>query len=189
MYDFYNQHSERLLTFTDDNQKPLNRICVAGHFPFLPFHPRDHVFWGNREDLIDLFSLPPENPDLYDRIGDPSIAEVIMKKNAEWLFYEHPQFLGGPVPLMRFEARLGLHYISKFSEDAKHMLNNPLDYVHDGAPHWAEARDLSYELTHKVFKSFPRVGVDFTWPKLGWTNYPYHQQNSQYGEVWHEEGF
>ena len=46
--------------FYYDSKKPKNRICVSGNFSEFSFHPRDHLFWGNREDLIDLFSIPLE---------------------------------------------------------------------------------------------------------------------------------
>ena len=60
MFDFFHKNKERLTTFEGDETKPKNRILVGGVFEGFPFHPRDHVFWGNTEDLIDVFDMPLE---------------------------------------------------------------------------------------------------------------------------------
>jgi|TARA_R110000822_G_scaffold75045_2_gene180349 hypothetical protein len=208
MYDFYNQNSERTLSFTDNYSKPYNQICVAGNFVHLPFHPRDHIFWGNREDLIDLFSLPLDDYDIYQRLNnhdtdivdiinkkdvswvltdsDFSPSEMIIKNNLEWIFYEHPPEENYAMPLMRTEARIALNYMSKFNTDIKRFLDDPKKYVHDGASNYYEALQVSTDFTPMVFKSFPKTGVDLSCPKNDWTNYPYDQQYHQYGERWHE---
>jgi|14_taG_2_1085336.scaffolds.fasta_scaffold03811_3 phage terminase large subunit-like protein len=209
MYDFYNQNSERKLSFTNDTAKPHNRICVAGNFSHLPFHPRDHVFWGNKNDLIDLFSLPLDDYDIYQRLDnrdddivdvinkkgadwiltDPvlSPSQVVMKNNLSWIFYEQPPAENYSMPLIRTEARIGLNYIAKFSSKVNMFLSNPKEYVHDGAPNYYEALNISTELTPKIFKSFPRKGIDLSCPKNDWSNYPYDQQYEQYGERWDED--
>ena len=208
MYDFYNQNSERKLSFTGDTSKPYNRICVAGNFLHLPFHPRDHIFWGNKNDLIDLFSLPLDNYDIYQRLDnrdddivdvikkkganwiltDPNRlpSEVVMNNNLSWIFYEQPPEENYSMPLIRTEARIGLNYIAKFSPKVNMFLSNPKEYVHDGAPNHNEAVNISTDLTPKIFKSFPRTGIDLSCPKNNWSNYPYDQQYEQYGERWHE---
>ena len=208
MYDFYNQNSERKLSFTNDASKPYNRICVAGNFSHLPFHPRDHIFWGNKNDLIDLFSLPLDNYDIYQRLDnhdddivdvinrkdanwiltDPHHlpSEVVMKNNLSWIFYEQPPEENYSMPLIRTEARIGLNYIAKFNPKVNMFLSNPKEYVHDGAPNYHEAVNISTDLTPKIFKSFPRAGIDLSCPKNNRSNYPYDQQYEQYGERWHE---
>ena len=208
MYDFYNQNSERKLSFTGDTSKPYNRICVAGNFLHLPFHPRDHIFWGNKNDLIDLFSLPLDNYDIYQRLDnrdddivdvikkkganwiltDPNRlpSEVVMNNNLSWIFYEQPPEENYSMQLIRTEARIGLNYIAKFSPKVNMFLSNPKEYVHDGAPNYNEAVNISTDLTPKIFKSFPRTGIDLSCPKNNWSNYPYDQQYEQYGERWHE---
>lgn len=210
MYDFYNQNSERKLSFTNDTVKPYNRICVAGNFSHLPFHPRDHIFWGNKNDLIDLFSLPLDNYDIYQRLDNRdedivdvinkkgadwilndstlSPSQVVMKNNLSWIFYEQPPEENYSMPLIRTEARIALNYIAKFDERVKLFLSNPKEHVHDGAPNYYEALYISNDLTPKVFKSFPKTGIDLSCPKNNWTNYPYDQQYKQYGERWHEDG-
>ena len=189
--------------------KPHNRICVAGNFSHLPFHPRDHVFWGNKNDLIDLFSLPLDDYDIYQRLDnrdddivdvinkkgadwiltDPvlSPSQVVMKNNLSWIFYEQPPAENYSMPLIRTEARIGLNYIAKFSSKVNMFLSNPKEYVHDGAPNYYEALNISTELTPKIFKSFPRKGIDLSCPKNDWSNYPYDQQYEQYGERWDED--
>ncbi len=184
MHEFYNDHMA-----IDSNLGPRNTICVAGNFASLPFHPRDHIYWGNRKDLIDLFSLPLCEMDLYSRIGDKELADVIRKKNMEWIFYEHPPYSGFVMPLMRTEIRIALHYIARYDKSANKMLSNPKDFIHDGSPRFNEAINLSNAIVPKFFKSFPRNGIELSWPKLGWATYPYDQQYHQYGERWSEDGY
>lgn len=209
MYDFYNQNSNKEVSFLADSSKPYNRICVAGNFSHLPFHPRDHIFWGNKNDLIDLFSLPLDDYDIYQRLDnrDDDIVDIINKKgldwiltdaihspsemvkkhNISWIFYEHPPEENYSMPLIRTEARIALNYIAKFDSRVELFLSNPKEYVHDGAPNYYEALSVSTDLTPKVFKSFPKTGIDLSCPKNGWSNYPYDQQYDQYGERWHED--
>jgi len=40
-----------------------------------------------------------------------------------------------------------------------------------------------------LFKTFPRKGIDLSWPKYFWKQYPYDNQQKQFGEVWHEDEF
>ena len=69
MYEHFFRNKERVITFQDDETKPRNRIFVGGSFPEFPFHPKDHIMWGNTEDLIDVFSLPLEQHSIYTRAG------------------------------------------------------------------------------------------------------------------------
>ena len=49
-------------------------------------------------------------------------------------------------------------------------------------------RKISDELTPKVFKSFPKEGIDLEWYKYKWKTYPYQDQKEKFGERWHEDG-
>ena len=172
MYKFYEEYKERKLRFYYDKQKPRNRICVSGNFSEFSFHPRDHLFWGNREDLIDLFSLPLEKESITDKIK-------ILDPRDQHLYYEY---------FVRSETYIGAHYLSNFDRNINYYLLDPKKYLFDNSDKYNETRDLSDKLTSQVFKSFPRKGIDLEWYKHKWDTYPYENQRAYYGERWHEDG-
>jgi hypothetical protein len=172
MFDFFQKNKERLVTFEGDDTKPKNRILVGGAFEGFPFHPRDHVFWGNTEDLIDLFDIP---------LDPRGIEDIVkMKREDYWKYYDC---------YIRTESYIGSHYCSKFNDRIKKYLLKPDQYLHDGAPYYNEALELSNDLSKKVFKSFPKEGIDLEWDKYNWKNYPYDSQYSKFNERWHEDGY
>lgn len=153
MYNFYNNNKEQELCFSN-GLKPKNKICVAGIFKPFPFHPRDHIFWGNTQDLIDVFNIP------YDNI---SINEDYTK-------------------YVRSEAYICMWYYARFDKDIERFINNPTNYLVDNAPLIKEALLKSDFLGPKIFKPFPRI--DFAWPKHGLNSYHYNLTASQFGEYW-----
>jgi WavE lipopolysaccharide synthesis protein len=154
MYEFYERHKERELTFVDNPNKPYNRICVAGIFRPFPFHPRDHIFWGNTQDLIDVFDVP------YD----------MESKNEDYDKY------------LRAEAYLCMWYFIKFDSSVRHYIENYTNYLVDSAPHKNEALLKSEYLCPKIFKPFPKI--NFEWPKHGLKNYHYDFTERTLGEYW-----
>jgi hypothetical protein len=170
MYEFYQENKERLLIFSDNETKPKNRICVSGNFKPFPFHPRDHVFWGNTEDLIDVFNIPLDS-NIHDKIN-------IQK-------YELDQYYDSYI---RSESYIGSHYCANFDKKINKWLLNPKKYLYDDSKFYQEAQSLSDELTPKIFKSFPKEGIDLEWPKYGWSTYPYNTQREWFKEYWHEDG-
>ena len=172
MYDFYEEYKERKMKFYYDEKKPRNRICVSGNFAEFSFHPRDHLFWGNREDLIDLFSLPPDTWSITDRI-----KYIIPEDYA--MYYEH---------FIRSETYIGAHYLANFDRKINYYLLDPKKYLYDNSEGYQETRILSDKLTPQVFKSFPREGIDLQWYKYQWKMYPYESQKERFGERWHEDG-
>jgi FkbM family methyltransferase len=153
MYDFF---------MRGDKEK----IYVAGMYPNLQFHPRDHIFWGSTEKLRTLFDCPLEINGLGDRIK--------LTKDQLWKYT--PYFT-------RAETYLGAHYIGRFDERVNTFLIYPERYLWDNAPLWAEAHKLSDELTPKFFTPFPREGVNLKWKRKGWNAYPYDDQYAS-GERW-----
>ena len=108
-YDFYEKYKEKKCDFYYDNQKPKNRICVSGNFYEFSFHPRDHLFWGNREDLIDFFSLPLDTWTITD--------EIKFNKPGDYaLYYEY---------FIRSETYIGAHYLSNFDQRINNYLLAP----------------------------------------------------------------
>jgi hypothetical protein len=160
MYEFYHKNHKE------------NQIFVAGIYPSLLFHPRDHIFWGDTQDLIYLFDIPLE----YNGLSD----KVRVTKYDLWKYYSH---------FIRSETYLGAHYCAKFDERINIMLLKPEIYLYDNSLNWKETYEISKELTHKYFRSFPKAEIDLSWPKKGWDKYPYEDQKNGYGECWAEDGY
>jgi hypothetical protein len=171
MYDFFMKNNSRESTYQFDSEKPLGKIFVAGIYPSLLFHPRDHIFWGYTEDLIALFDIPLEYNGLSDKIRVPK----------DRLAKYYPFYT-------RTETYIGAHYASKFNEIVNVFLLEEHKYLHDNAPSWEDAYNFSKELMPKMFKSFPRSGIDLEWPTKDLTNYPYDEQKQYYNECWSEDG-
>ena len=171
MYDFFFKNNERVITFQDDHTKPFNRILVGGNFAEFPFHPKDHILWGHKEDLIDLFSLPLEQHSLYTRAGIPS--------KDYWKYYDH---------IIRTESYIGAFYCANFDERIRLFLLYPEKYLFDNAKDHHQAMAVSDWLTPKVFKSFPKHLNQMEWIKYNWKEYPFDRQYNEFGERWHEDG-
>lgn len=156
MYTYYEKYKNRVITFENNQEKPNNRICVAGIFRPFPFHPRDHIFWGNTEDLRDVFDIP-----LDEYRGVENYNEIL-----------------------RAEAYITSFYYSKFNKKIENFINNPKLYLVDNAPFINESFKISDEIISKVFLPFPKI--DFEWPKHGLKNYHYDYTEKVYGEYWGE---
>lgn len=164
MYDFYNLHKEQKLCFVDGS-KPKNKICVAGMFKHFPFHPRDHLFWGNTEDLINVFNIP------YEQLSDDEI--LILTDESIYLKY------------LRTEIYICQFYYAKFDNDIIRFIKEPLKYLVDSASNISESFEKSYLIRELVFKSFPKIEVE--WLKYGITKDNYDFGESIYGQYWNEE--
>lgn len=171
MYDFFQKNNQREQTYQFDHTRPLGKIFVAGIYPSLLFHPRDHIFWGYTEDLIELFDIPLEVNGLIDKI----------KVSKEHLAKYYPYYT-------RTETYIGAHYASKFNEMVNIFLLEDHKYLHDHSPGWNETYDVSKKLMPIMFKSFPRTGIDLEWPTKNLSNYPYDFQKQWYNECWSEDG-
>lgn len=133
-------------------------VCVAGIFRPFPFHPRDHIFWGPKEELVKIFDIP--------------ISRELHNGHREYS------------RISRAESYLGVHYAARFSEEAATFAGDAPEFLSDEAPRRAEAMKLSDILTAQLFKPFPRI--QFSWPKHGLSSYHYHVTEKM-GEYWNEE--
>ena len=170
MFHHYFKNKQRVIAFHDNETKPKNRIFVGGSFPEFPFHPKDHIMWGNTEDLIDVFSLPLEQHSIYTRAG--------IQQKDYWKYYKY---------FIRTESYIGAFYCANFDERIRIFLLKPEDYLYDDAKCHNEAIGVSQWLTPKVFKSFPKELNQLEWPKYNWTEYPFQRQRDQFGERWDED--
>ena len=166
----YEHNNKRKGKYINDESKPRNIIYTAGNFPLFAFHPRDHIFWGHREDLIDLFNIPLELRSISETVDIPH--------EDYWKYYDS---------FIRTESYIGAHYAAKFHEDVRKFLLKPQDYLYDNAPFYNQALDLSNEIYKQMFCSFPRQGIDLEWAKYNWWSYPYDTQQANYCETWAED--
>jgi hypothetical protein len=175
MYSFFIKNNEKTMSYQYQNDRPNNKIFVSGVYPGLLFHPRDHVFWGNTQDLIDLFSIPIDRNDICSLINVPERG------------------LGRYFDCFtRGETYIGAHYCARFDDRINRMILNSADYLYDNSINWNHAKELSDNITFKVFKSFPKSIIDFNWlgktewniPGIPWTLQPYLDDC-----FWHEDGF
>lgn len=175
MFEFFHKNKKSDFKYQYNSNLPNNRIFVLGFFHNLLFSPRDHVFWGNTRDLIDLFNIPLEKNGLIDIIN-------VSKENL-WKYYDN---------FIRSETYIGCHYCARFDDSINRMILNQSEYLYDYSPKWEVSKKLSDDLTFKVFKSFPKNIIDFQWlgkteyniPGIPWTLNPYLEACS-----WHEEGY
>jgi hypothetical protein len=159
MYDFFIEHRNE------------ENIFVAGMYPGLLFHPRDHIFWSKTKNLYRLFNIPLKSNNITEKVK--------IDKWDLWKFYPF---------YVRSETYIGAHYCSEYDDKVKVFLLQPEKYLHDYAPNWNEAFDLSHSLSKRVFKSFPSIGINLSWPKKDLSQYPYEEQRIGYHERWHEDG-
>ncbi len=148
---------ERMNHFFTKFRQP-NRLFVCGDFT-LPFHPRDHVYWGAAEDVKALFNIPLDS--------QPQVEGEQYDK------------------YLRSETYIAMFYYARFEPEVQKMIDNPLEYLVDGAPKYGEAIALSNALRDKYFKVFPRI--DLIWPKHGIYGYRYDSQSVW--ERWHDESW
>lgn len=152
--------------------KPKGRIFTRGIFETFLFHPNDHLFLGYREDLLELFNIPPYTHNISDIID--------LEKKDLWKYYDF---------FIRGESYIGAHYCANFDLEVNKYLLQPHQYLHDNAPKWAEAFNSSSVLIKKVFKALPKSTIDLVWDKHNWNGVPFEEQYHRYGERWDEDGF
>ena len=176
MYEFFMHHNERQMCYQYDQSKPYNRILVAGIHLELLFSAKDHIYWGNTEDLIELFNIPLEKNGLVETIRVP--------KERLGMYYEY---------FIRTETYIGAHYCSNFNDEINRFLLLPREHLHDNAVYWYHCKQRSDEIFYKIFKSFPKSTIQFDW---------FHTHSGKLHEIgrspecsyltscyWHDEGF
>lgn len=161
---------EKMYEYMSENKEMDGSIFVAGIYPNLQFHPRDHVFWGLTEDLIKLFDIPLEKDGFSDKMN--------VSKDDLWKYYDFFE---------RTETYIGSRYCMRFCRDVIKFIMQPEVYLYDGSPKWEEAHEVSKKITLSIFKPFPREGIDLEWNRKGLQHYPYDDQKNGYGECWAED--
>ena len=161
MYEFFEEYKDTDLKRLDDDKKPYNKIFIEGHLQAWNFASNDHMFWGHKSDLIDLFDIPPYMAQYIGKWGD---------------YTKH----------LRAECYISLNYYAKFDARVKHMLENMTEYCYDGAPKWTEANNVWYELSSRVLKPFKMKDLHFRWPKNNMEDYHWDYVHKEYLQWGHE---
>ena len=157
----------RMWQFFMNNQKP-GRIFVCGNVFEHLFHPKDWVYWGERDDMINLFNAPHEVNELCEKNG------VNSGNYGGFMRY-----------LTRPETYIGAHYCALYDPRVKEMVDNEAEYLYDGAPSWTQAKEISDTVTKECFKCLAREGITMEWPRKNINCLPFDPSN----EGWDEEGF
>lgn len=172
MYEFFIEYNRRTVTYQYDNQKPNNKILVAGVYPNLLFSMRDHIFWGHTDDLIELFDIPLEKYSLVDKVKVPK------------------ERLGNYTNFfIRSETYIGAHYCANFNEEILRFLLKPEEHLYDGAIYWYYAKEISDRTTYSVFKSFPKTAIDLEWVRWRKSGFSFDFDQFITLSSWHEDGF
>ena len=174
MYEFFieNIHTSKPeINFLNQDKTAKGKIFIAGNFNTYLFHPRDWLYWGYREDLINIFDIPFQVNEYCKQL---KVNKQKCESNGDYYFKL----------FTRPETYIGAYYCSRFDQRIVEMVNNPSEYLYDAAPNIKYAHDISNEIVPKLFKSFSRTGINMIWPK----NNIWHFPISLYHEIWHEEG-
>jgi len=137
-----------------NDKREDGKLFVMGMYRAFPYHPRDHVFWGRTQDVVNVFDIP------FD----------IERGSTQDYTYN-----------TRAETHIGQYYYARFDSSIWEHINNPLTFLVDSAPRKSEALEKDYKLRDSVFVPFPRVSL--AWPKHGLTEYHYHVGET-YTEYW-----
>jgi hypothetical protein len=175
MYEFFikNIHTSKPeINFLNQDKTAKGKIFIAGNFYKVgPFSLRDWLYWGYREDLINLFDAPFQ---VNEQCRELKVDKQKCESNGEFYF----KLFTTP------ETYIGAYYCSRFDKRVIEMVNNQSEYLYASAPNEKYAFSVSEEILPKLFKSFPRTNMNMIWPK----NNIWHFPISLYHEIWHEEG-
>lgn len=140
-------------------QYPGSCIFTLGMYKSFPFHPRDHLFWGQTKFLDDLFDIPMDEEPKTDK---PDYTKSL-----------------------RAEAYIGSKYYSHYNVSVFRYLLDPKNYLVDNAPNLSEALATYHQMNNEniCFHPFPKI--DFSWPKHNLSSYHFHI-GEQLSEYWHE---
>jgi len=140
-----------------DGSGPKGKIFTTGMFPDFPYHPRDHLFWGFREDLQKFFDIPFSPQDnLYNNFNKA----------------------------IRAETYLGANYFKNFNNDVKKHIDNFDEYLLDKSTKRQEALDCYEKNVDNIFGLFARSRL--IWKKYGLNNYKLLGYPHIYKEYWGE---
>lgn len=156
MYDYYFKRCDIDVAQFEEFW-PSNKIGVMGICKDYPYHPLDHIFWGHKHDLLNLFSVEHD------------------------MSYYDEKALGRPYAELytRSEVYITTPYVAKFSKDAEKHRQEPDTYLKDNAPKVLEALESSRKWMPELFITFPMIQMQ--WPKNGMAQFHYDVMATERG--------
>lgn len=144
MYNFFKENYQIDEKFTDGTG-PKGAIFTITLYKNFPFHPQDHLFWGFREDMINLFNIPLDSEyppdDMMDNPTDYGLRSDFNYTDT------------------RPNSYIGMYYYSKFDDKIKEMVLDYKNFIVDKAPNFNIAMEYDKKYINKIFKSFPRLNI------------------------------
>jgi hypothetical protein len=153
LYNYYFSNCEINSPFK--TATPYNKIGVHGVCRDFAFHPIDHIFWGNAQDLVKFFDIE------YDtQLPTPS-------GKSDFDNY------------IRSETYITLPYVLHHYNELLHLKENYTEYLLDNSPLRREAISISEQLMPTLFYVFPKI--ELNWIKYGMPSYHYEVMESERG--------
>lgn len=155
LYNYYFNNCESIIPYSN-GIFPKNKIAVHGICKDFAFHPIDHIYWGNTQDLVDLFDVE------YDMTEYPKDS-----KESEFNNY------------IRSETYITIPYVARFNIEVKNIIKNPRPYLYDNSENKSEALKISHDIMDKIFTVFPKIQMN--WIKYGMQQYHYDVMETERG--------
>ena len=156
-----------------DGSGPAGPIFITSYLSDIPFHPRDHIFFGFTWDLIKMFEIPfnSETPPLIN-------SNTLDKPDQNFIDYVRP------------EVYIGMHYFARFNSKIAEYIKEPKQYINvseqQTAPMIQKTWDEYLPIRDKIFKLLPLFRIDF--PKYGKKGWKYiNEQKIRHSEIFTEE--
>lgn len=145
--DFFLPELQKMWDFAKNNWTPKIKAFVLSVHRHHAFHPRDYVFLGKRQDIIDIFDIP--------LCQHPSCN---IDSNE---LYSH---------VIRSEC-----YIAKFcyKDICKEIIDNEQEYLLDRSPLKQKAMEIYSECVRNNLVIVPFPKVNFHWPAKYPNGYPF----------------
>ena len=155
--DIFLTDPPRWLEFFSQNHIQ-HRLFVLGLSRYFIFSPRDQVWAGTREDMINLFDIPHMNTDF----TQPTLESM------------YP------------ELYLGLSYYARFSEQVRLFMQQPEQFIYQSAPQRHVAYEEWQRISLNYMWPVSRH-LKYYWPKRFLNkDYNYDETAVTSGEFWHE---
>lgn len=156
LYNFIiNNINNHDLIFSNQDKPKGNLYFISMNNKY-PFHPKDHIVCGYREDVLNFFNIPLLPKELYRT--DDNFNENI-----------------------RPETYLGGMYLKHFyPEEIVKFFKNHKEYLVDN-PIKQEAIELSKKIRDKIFKVLPKLKIIWTkYPHFPTYPYEWYEQMGEY---------
>jgi len=155
MYEYYLE--KRSITSTLLSNYPNFKIGVMGICLDFPYHPIDHIFWGNRQDIYTLFDIQYDMTYHDESSTDKAYDDLYI----------------------RSEVYIASQYVAKYNTLAEKQLQESELYLKGNSPNISESLENSKYIMDELFLTFPPIRMQ--WPKAGLYQYHYDVMSTERG--------